>query len=257
MASSPRPDPASRTVSVLRPWLWLVMAVILTIALVMVWQAVDGSTTDAVAPAPEDYSEFAQSRGLQAGLDHLDAETDWREMADLPEAASDANRPSWRANLTAIRLTIWTLVTVAVLVLAYIVYLAIRHGAGLRVDTRAPASSGDRRAARGPGTAAQDLPVLGLHEIARLTDAATALGALQRLVLVAAAEATGSILRRSETAREALRRLPRDWAHYERVARLVQIAEQVRYAGRSIEQDGVDSLIADARLVLEAKAVRT
>ncbi|WP_083635264.1 DUF4129 domain-containing protein [Maricaulis sp. W15] len=255
MASSPRPDTASRTASRLRSWLWLLAVIGLTVLVMWTWQTLAGPSTEGAAALTGDYADLARSRGLQVELDYLDAEADWRALADLPDPSDDIGMSfPWLAGLTMVMVIKWVVIGLAVGVLAYIVYLAIRHGAGLRVATRQVAAVGDHDGPGKGGLPAGELPLLSLEEIARLADAAKALGALQRLVLVAAAEATGSVLRRSETAREALRRLPRDWGHYDKVARLVQIAEQVRYAGRPIEQDGLDGLIADARLVLGAGA---
>ena len=255
MAPSPRPDPASREASALRPWMWLVAVIVLGSLLAVGFSGLMRRDQPGEAEiVPSDYSEMAAERGLQVDVETLESEDDWRALADIADIPDrGGNLFAW---LTLARVIFWLFVALAVGVLVFLIYLAVRHGAGLRVETRQAPKSGDYTA-KGKGgraTATADLPVLTLDEIARLTDAGRALGALQRLVLSAAAEATGSVLRRSETAREALRRLPRDWAHYERVARLVRIAEHVRYAGQPLEEGGLASLVEDARTVLAAKA---
>ncbi|WP_297732789.1 DUF4129 domain-containing protein [uncultured Maricaulis sp.] len=258
MASSPRPDPASRTASAWRPWLWLVAAIVLAIALALGLSTLFGSNrVDEVNFAAHDFVEMATQHDLQIDVESLEVEDDWRALADLAAAPDRRDNPF--AGFTLARLIFWLFVALAAGALIFIVYLAFRHGAGARVDTRRAPHTGDYRpdSLGARAVAAADLPVLSLDEIAGLTDAPKALGALQRLVLVAAAEATGSVLRRSETAREALRRLPQNWTHYERVARLVRTAEHVRYGGQSIEEGGLADLVEDARKVLATTAAAT
>ncbi len=256
MASPPRPDPAPRSVSVWRPWIWLALAIVLVsvLAFGVSTQSYHYRSDDA-GTAPHDYVELAEQHGLQVDVETLDAEDDWRALAGLSNAPDQRGNPL--AGFTLARLIFWLAVALAAGALIFVLYLAFRHGAGLRVDTRQAPRTGDYRV-KGEGGGAEataDLPVLSLDEIAGVTDVPKALGALQRLVLIAAADATGSVLRRSETAREALRRLPRDWTHYERVARLVRIAEHVRYAGQPIEEGGLAALVEDAREILASKAV--
>ncbi|MAC90039.1 MULTISPECIES: DUF4129 domain-containing protein [Maricaulis] len=256
MASSPRPDMAPRKRSALRPWLWLAAIVALTLVIVMIGTRLAGDAGSDAPGIATNYADAIERRGLQLPIDYLDADADWRARANLPDTNDSASvRFPWLAALTLAKVLLWMFYALAAGVLIFIIYLAVRHGVGLRVDSRKiqDVESAPKTAMSGPGIV--DQPLLTLEEIARLTDAAKALGALQRLVLAAAAEATGSALRRSETAREVLRRLPRDWTHYRVVATLVQTAERVRYAGQSIDASGVEGLIADARPVLVHRTV--
>lgn len=250
MASTPRPDPASRAVSPLRAWLCLALIAGVVVVAAGLWQAMTGGRSDPAADQPGSLAEIIERDGLQAQIDYLDADANWRELAGVrADVESDDERPWW-ASLTVAQLVLWLFIAIAIAILASLAYLAVRHGVGLRVDTREAAPEGAREGTASRGDEEIRVTPLSLEEIAALSDVIKALGALQRCVLTTAAEATGSVLRRSETARDALRRLPREWSHYDRVARLVRTAEQVRYAGHDIDREGFDALLADARLIL-------
>ena len=73
MASSPRPDPASRTASAWRPWLWLVAAIVLAVALALGLSTLFGSNRgDEANSAAHGFVEMAMQQDLQIDVETLE-----------------------------------------------------------------------------------------------------------------------------------------------------------------------------------------
>ncbi len=195
----------------------------------------------------------APERGLQTELEPRDADQDWRAEVGLTPREEPQDLPeilSWiLANLVTI--IIWT---VALVIIALIVMVLINFGGSGGFRAGAEAQVGQRSEADGPDVGrVLDAPNLTLDEILGLEDLEAALGALLRMVLVAALSLSGRVLKRSATARESLRRLPSDFAHLSAIATLVREAERVRYGGASITRDRFEELVGLVRPVLSAE----
>ncbi|MEE2525678.1 hypothetical protein V0U79_04810 [Hyphobacterium sp. HN65] len=209
---------------------------------------------DAAQDAPaRDYVDIADDLNLQSDLEILSADEDWRARLGVEE---NQERPAEWWELVpwglVIRIVIWGL---AAGLLATIAYLIWRYGAVIQVGLSAKVDegrTGDPDIASGSVLSAEP-KALSLDDVLAMEDAGRALGALQRLVLEAALAAMNASLRKSDTARAVLRRLPRDWQYYPPVAALVRRAERVRFAGDSFDREGLESVIESVRPVLHER----
>ena len=93
-----------------------------------------------------------------------------------------------------------------------------------------------------------------LREIAAMADRRAALVRLLRLCLLRAAEVTQTGFRRSDTEREAFRRLPDRWDGIGYLKRLLVAAELAHYGGRPVREDDFMTLIDGARGILPRQA---
>lgn len=201
-----------------------------------------------------DYAETVQRLNLQDEVEILPEDADWRGLLDVEETP-ETQEGGFRPDIDVIRFMIWLM---AALVVIFIVFLIIRYGAAIQVGIRADAG----RDGIGNDSPQESLSavvgekVSSLDDVLAMEDEARALGALLRLVLESALGRMEMSLKRSETARAVLRRLPRDWEHFIPVARLVGLAERVRYAGDPIDREGLITAVEDVRTVLQAGPIR-
>lgn len=103
-----------------------------------------------------------------------------------------------------------------------------------------------------PAGAAPDLGLLA--RLASAADREAALVELLQAALAAAARANGLRLGRSETARDFLRRLPRDWPHLSNLRTIVMTEELVQFGGRPLAAEAFQTCIAEARPIMERAA---
>lgn len=214
-----------------------------------------------------DTSYEALSRGLQTDIPALAPEQSWR---DSDQARADS--PQWVQPLIALgRLILdgtgWVLgglfrfiaswpgaVTLGVLVLAGLGYLVFKFG---RVSRSAAPAADDGRSGYAPAAAHEAFAErLSFDAILALDDMPRALGELLKISLDAAASLTGLSLSRSDTAREALRRLPAEFEFLAALKDLAAESERVRFAGAAISRDRFEAL-AEAIRPLIAGADQT
>lgn len=209
------------------------------------------------APAHAQDSDDIQppESGLQTELEPVSEDMDWRAEVGLTQAEPDEDMQLPAALLWILQnlvTIIFWLVAIVVLVLIVMVLVNFGGRGGFRAG--ADAIAGEREDIRLDGVAGVgDAPRLGLDEILALEDLDLALGALLRLVLETAIRLTGSVLRRSATAREILRRLPREFAHLAAVTVLVRESERVRYGGATMTRERFEDLVASVRPLLNAE----
>lgn len=210
--------------------------------------------SEPVTAGTPDFTEIAERLDLQPVPEIYPAEDDWRERAGVE--ARGANSSNWFVNFlrnlnpfTVIRILLWT---IGAAILGVIIYLIWRYGSVIQVGTRGDADTG----ATGGGTVeagpalANEEKIATLEAVLAIDDENVAIGALQRLVLETALASINATLRKSETARAVLFRLPRDWRHYAPVAALVRLAERVRFAGETLDRAGLVAAVEAARPVL-------
>ncbi len=103
----------------------------------------------------------------------------------------------------------------------------------------------------------QDVPMGDLlAQIAAMADRRAALVRLLRHCLLQAGAATDTRFARSDTEREALRRLPDGWSGRSGVARILTEAELAHYGGREVSDDAFATSLATARALFAAGHVR-
>jgi len=199
------------------------------------------------APSDSDYPQLAQRAGLQVEVEHLDAEVDWRERARVGQTDRTGNA-NWLAGLPVgliARLVYWFLLIAAIGVVVYVILLLIRNLNTGRLGGQRKPQPGARRVVGETIASSAPQPLLSVEAILAMDDLVAAIGELQRSALDAAARLTGLMLRRSETARDVLRRLPDGWSYLPVLFELVREAETVRYAGAEVERERLAEL-ADA-----------
>lgn len=206
--------------------------------------------SEAQASPSQTYAGITSELDLQSNPEILPEDEDWRSRVGV--VSGQRNDPGW-IRLVPWGLVVWIVIwAVAAGLLALIIFLIWRYGAAIQVGMRATADEG-RTEVGGRAEASvlsAEPKALSLDEVLAMDDAGRALGALQRLVLEAALAAMNSSLRKSETARAVLRRLPRDWPFYATVAALVRRAERVRFAGDAFDREGLESIAESVRPVL-------
>ena len=80
-----------------------------------------------------------------------------------------------------------------------------------------------------------------------MKDRREALIALSRLVLNRVIEAQGILVQRSWTARDALRRVPREFAQRDALQALIRDSERVQFGGRDISEDEFKAHVENTR----------
>ncbi|MEL7255580.1 MAG: DUF4129 domain-containing protein [Pseudomonadota bacterium] len=136
---------------------------------------------------------------------------------------------------------------IAVAVLLGVIYLFMRYGGQFSVSLR-----GDEDATRGTSagrvTGQDGAPLPSdLDAIARISDRRLALVTLAQSALMRAITQQGLFLQKSWTARDALRRLPRDMAHRDTLSDLIAAGERVLFGGRDVPEDDFQAYLTRIR----------
>lgn len=157
--------------------------------------------------------------------------------ADYPDTNVTGNAASTRFN-------VFTLVAAALLIA--VVAMFIVYGGGLQVSLRRQTDNASRaktpRAAV-PGSLAAARPS-GLKSILAITDRREALVRLAQSALVRTVAANGILLQDSWTARDALRRIPRDQSLLTDLRALVYDSEGVLFGDRDVTEDRFQDHVA-------------
>jgi len=89
-----------------------------------------------------------------------------------------------------------------------------------------------------------------LEQIRAMPDRRAALVRLLRHALLAAGNDSSTRFARSDTEREAFRRLPKGWRHLEGLAILLRAAELAHYGGRDVSEDAFSQALDHAAAIL-------
>ena len=163
---------------------------------------------------------------------------------DAPELRTDIrpNAAARRADREPLRILDfdierWQVNLVFGLILAAIAYFIIRNAGSVSIMSRRvrDADSSISRT-RSPVADTPEMPK-SLSAILANKNRADALVQLARATLARAAQANGLLLQRSWTARDALRRIPRDQSHLGAIRALVHAAERVQFGGYPISEE--------------------
>ncbi|MEM7731512.1 MAG: DUF4129 domain-containing protein [Pseudomonadota bacterium] len=136
---------------------------------------------------------------------------------------------------------------IAIAVLLAVIFAFMRYGGQFSVSFR-----GDEDATRGAGAPRSeggDIATLpsDLDAIARISDRRLALVTLAQSALMRAVTQQGLFLQKSWTARDALRRLPREMAHRDTLSDLVAAGERVLFGGRDVPEDDFQAYLTRIR----------
>lgn len=142
----------------------------------------------------------------------------------------------------------------AVVVLLGVVFLFFRFGGGVTVSMR---QKGDTsRIVRGTESWDDDAEhmVRDLEAISKIPDLKIALITLAQTALMRAISHQGLLLQKSWTARDALRRLPKDMEHRDALSDLVAMGERVLFGGRDVSREELDAHIQRIRPIFRQVA---
>lgn len=184
----------------------------------------------------ESYRQAVRGGRSKIDLVYLKPEADETLPRDTakPEPASDGPVADWdRIVLIA--------VTVAILIAIGIFASQFAPKTTISMSSPEDRTRGDRR--RRPDSARPADTPAGLaagsdflNQLRAMPDRKQALILLLKRALERALEIHGMTLGRSQTAREILRKLPRNWAHYSALARIVGFEERVQFGGHDLPE---------------------
>ncbi|MEL7114730.1 MAG: DUF4129 domain-containing protein, partial [Pseudomonadota bacterium] len=203
-----------------------------------------------IGASGEAYLRSIRFRGIDSDVAYFDPS---RPAPDLTTSETPGAEPEGRDaadGLVEVTPRSTQIITIVItgLVMAVVVYLFVKFGgAGSISFGRSPenaARAQHQHAARtedGSGTPAN------LQAILRMSDRSEALVALSKYLLAHVIAAQGVLLQRSWTARDAMRRVPRDFSHRDALYRLVLASERVQFGGRHISEDEFSDHLAEVK----------
>lgn len=215
--------------------------------------AAETQITPLTLPLNPDLSRATLFQRLDADVVYVDTATGPIPMDGSLKLPPPEGMPDTPISPTTARISRGVLAATA-LVLGVLLW---RNRAALMARLAAmPGSGTARRAPRRAAAVAQGTTgaEARLAEIAAMPDRAAAMAALIELVLHAAADTADLRLSRAETARDLLRRLPRDYPHLADLRRLIMAGELVVFGGRGLSDRGFASSIARAAGLLGVTA---
>ncbi|MBM7066345.1 DUF4129 domain-containing protein [Actibacterium sp. 188UL27-1] len=149
---------------------------------------------------------------------------------------------------------IWILLSI--LIIGALVLIVARLGGASVVDLNAQpkdAKSKRRKKGNAPGGIGSALPA-ELSQILQMTDRRAALLELMRTSLAKAADLHQIRLQRSWTARDALRRIPKDWPLHPPLHTVLVAAERAHFGGRDVSEDDFQAHVQDIAPLFAAAA---
>lgn len=183
----------------------------------------------------QDYLTAVRRRGIATDVAFFDG-TGPAPALDTT-VTPEREEPSGRTELGPGGRTFW--IILSIVIIATLVLLFSRLGGASVVDFTAQPQAGTSRRPkkdRRTGAAASTLPA-ELSQILQITDRRAALLELMRTSLVKAADLHQIRLQRSWTARDALRRIPKDWPLRPPLQTVLTAAERAHFGGRDVSED--------------------
>ncbi|MEO0911489.1 MAG: DUF4129 domain-containing protein [Pseudomonadota bacterium] len=207
-------------------------------------------------PENPDYARSIRFSRLQSRLNYVE-----EASGPIPmDAAAGVNPPAPPSQSEAPRLRDWTALEILsrvalLIVLALIAFAIVKHGGALTARFR-NTGDGSSGTGRGDPHAVQE-PAIPLPEadalLARLRAMPNREEALILLIghtLEAAGRQNALRLRRSETAREFLNRLPVSWPRLADLRRITMAEELVQFGGRPLAENTFEDCLRRAHPIL-------
>ena len=183
-----------------------------------------------------EYKDTLGRRRIETELIYLSPDAD----ETLPRET--ASKPPERSEFSA-ELPRYALIAVMIALLAALAVFAVRFAPKPTVSMSSPQNSRRRSGARNTGgDIAPDAPVDAttsnefLKQLQAMADRRAALILLSKRCLERAVAINGMALGRSQTAREILRKLPRNWDHHEALSRIIGFEERVQFGGHDLPE---------------------
>ncbi len=187
----------------------------------------------------EDYLRAIRLRGINPEVTFYSPSGPAPELDTRQQPEKPADQTSTSSGETSLEAR-WIFGLIAVTLLALILFLFIRFGAGMSITFKGDAKNPDsqRKSPKGLGEAPVWAERLGsLDEILRMRDRRQALVLLARKALTSTVAANGVLMQRSWTARDALRHIPEKQGHLDSLRALVLSSERVQFGGRDVSED--------------------
>lgn len=200
----------------------------------------------------QDYQRSIRLRGIENDVRYFDPTQpapplETREQPPEEQAANETDGLDNSSSQGTTGERVMTLI-ISAAVIGGIVYLIVQYGGAMSVNfSRNPENLSRDGQRRNVDVLDNDKPLSNLDEILQMSDRKAALIALSRLVLNRVIEAQGILVQRSWTARDALRRVPRDFSHREALTKLIRDSERVQFGGRDISQSEFDAHVDSTR----------
>lgn len=204
-------------------------------------------------PRNAEYDSGNRFSGLQSRLNYIDELTGEIPMDGVPDYKPPEPEDDGADNTTTRQRIGQGLLLLFAIGLGFVM---LRHAGpflrrfGLLRELPGAAMNGRTQPDDGTG-----VPLPGLIERLRgMDDTETALVMLVGALLPVAADQNGLRIRRSETARELLRRLPAQWTHLASLRRIVMTEELVQFGGRPLTRRAFEDCLDRARQILGTPA---
>lgn len=204
---------------------------------------------EAVTASGEAYLKALRFRGVDTDVIYYDPsqpapEFDTRETPDPAREPVDVDLDRDQASFLANAL--------AVAVLLGVAFLFLRFGGRFSVSLRGEDDASRSVGAGAPGPAEMLAKPVDLDAIDRIEDRRLALVTLAQSALLNAITQNGLFLQKSWTARDALRRLPKDMRHHDALRDLVVAGERVLFGGRDVPEADFQDHVARIRPLFTA-----
>ena len=164
-----------------------------------------------------------------------------------PKLETDRTPPATLSERESVTPSETAAVIVAGVVLAAVLFAFFRFGSGISVSLRAQSANPERAAQARAAMEIASREPKDLREILNMPDRRKAIVALAQSTLSRVISANSLLAQRSWTARDALRRIPRDQAHLGDVRDLVFAAERVQFGDREISQSEFEAHVERVR----------
>lgn len=188
-----------------------------------------------INPSGEAYLRAVRLRGIDTDVAYFDP-TAPPPPLDTNQKPEPTREETNRTNGIGSAPSVLSIISAAIL--AGIVFLFFRYGGSFSVSMKGDAENPSRRAksSRMTSHAINDLPS-DLATILKMKNRRDALVTLAQSALARAVVENGLLMQKSWTARDALRRLPKDQLHRGALADLVAAGERVHFGGRDVPED--------------------
>jgi hypothetical protein len=205
-------------------------------------------------PAATAYTDAAAGAKVETDVTYARQVTgDLSEGYDAPAAQGRrSSEPLLRPTVSR-----GVMVALVVLLIVGLLFLWLRFGGGGMLFARAPQDETPRPAPDAwKAATAGDVAAPGdaLARIAAMADRRAAMIELLRYSLQVAASRTSVRFARSDTEREALRRLPGSWPGFTMLRQLLRDTELAHYGGRPVTEDRFQQALTAARTHLGGNA---
>lgn len=196
----------------------------------------------------------ASSEQYRAALDSDQVQTDTRYVDETEQSFLSESVANRRAvdPVSVVNGINGLSIAIVVLLICLLIFLFLKFGGAgglLSSDPQEKAASKKRKKAWGLTAETEDAADI-IAKIRAMSDRKSAMILLLRHCLLQASQETNVNFRRSDTERDALKRLPRSWRKFDVLGQILRSTELVHYGGRAIDDQPFESAIAQGETIL-------